>query len=200
MAVIPVILLGVGISSEAKAYKINYDYPYQLGPFGGGGGNSRAELKCYNGDVIVGLTGRSGQYVDLLSISCAPLHADGTLGMPYTRLDSFGLPIQFGGNGGSSFAPENCPPGQAAIGVHGHSGDSLDALGLECAPPPFVNPQTGSQTVETPSWGGGNSFLQFCPNNNLQGWNGTGYVLDGIVVQWGDWIDSIEPICDYVAP
>ena len=34
------------------------------------------------------------------------------------------------------FSPSECPSGEAATGIHGRSGDSLDALGLICGPEP----------------------------------------------------------------
>ena len=55
------------------------------------------------------------------------------------------------------FNPSECPAGEAATGIHGRSGDSLDALGLICGPEPQTivlgkaRPPTGETGGQPPA-------------------------------------------------
>lgn len=88
---------------------------------------------CPANQVIVGVTGRSGSFVDQLVFSCAPLtaasDAPGTALTPGTAAAL--API--GGAGGMPFAQINCPAGRIATGSTLRTGDFLDGVALSCS-------------------------------------------------------------------
>lgn len=92
--------LGCLISGSVAAM----DFP----AFGGSGNDFRDT--CPAGQFLVGLSGRSGQWVDQISITCAPLDVNGsTAGTPFNG------PTR-GGNGGGPYA-KTCLPGHIITGV-----------------------------------------------------------------------------------
>src|SRR5580658_5309355 len=117
---------------------------------------------CPDNEVVIGFSGRTGDYVDQLVFICAEWTfsridggsageeegADGAGGAGEDgAADEGGNPSsgwslgemttlpQAGGQGGSSFTPEMCPPGQMALGSEVHSGVVVDAFGLLCGTP-----------------------------------------------------------------
>lgn len=75
----------------------------------GNGDGSIFELSCGEGDVAVGIHGRSGAWLDALGLVCAPVQPDGTLGAVF-KTDTAG------GNGGGE-REAVCPTGQALVGI-----------------------------------------------------------------------------------
>jgi hypothetical protein len=192
------LLATLGYGSQSRAFELDRNFSVLL-PYRGGFGGEVHAIDCRAGDVVVGFTGRTGNFVDRLGIMCAPLHSDGTIGMPYQVSDpSTGQPIEYGGTGGTALPPFfTCPANQAVVGVHTASGKYLDALAFFCGPAPFVSSE--SSTFITRSGGGGQVNEDFCPNNNGVGWNGTGYVVNRVTIRSGNDIDGIQPLCTYVA-
>jgi Trypsin len=92
----------------------------------GGNGGEDFRAPCDPGEVLVGIEGHSGTYLDQVSALCAALGPDGTLGAVSRRGSG-------GGSTGAAFRAQ-CPANQVAIGLSGRAGTYVDALGLECAP------------------------------------------------------------------
>ena len=87
---------------------------------------------CPKNQVLVSLSGRAGNFIDQLVVSCAPLQVSGASGS-YTF--SVGSPQELapvGGEGGTAFAAASCGNSQIAFGHTGRSGQWVDALGLVC--------------------------------------------------------------------
>ena len=88
---------------------------------------------CPPGQAIVGVHGRSGDFVDQVGFECAPLtrQSDGSVSV------SFATPTVlpgFGGNGGGSF-DDPCPNGEVVRGWNVSGGAWLDSVSAVCAPP-----------------------------------------------------------------
>ncbi len=82
-------------------------------------------VMCPTGQAMVGITGRSGTYVDHLGIQCQYVPtwlASGTVG---PSLDAGGGP------GGDAFT-ETCPQGHVINQISGYSGDWIDAVQPQC--------------------------------------------------------------------
>jgi hypothetical protein len=69
----------------------------------GGPGDKAFTTKCKAGSYLIGLKGRSGAWMDQLTIVCAHVNADGSLGAPEEGLHAHG------GNGGAEFPEKTCP-------------------------------------------------------------------------------------------
>ena len=88
--------------------------------------------QCPDGQIAVGMAGRSGEALDRFSLICAawqPSESEGRL----VRADdtALGLPSA-GGSGGSAFE-QWCPEGQLATGFLSKAHAWVDALGISCA-------------------------------------------------------------------
>lgn len=142
--------------------------------FGGGGGNA-FEHKCAEGDRVVKIGGRGGQYLDQIRVTCGnsttPFVAGGGGGNNIDDLEcaeglmpdqiiagsyidgyqvtcpSTGKIQKFHGGGGT-LNPATCPSGSVISGVKGRSGDWVDNLAFSCSPKPAA---PASPTTEPPS-------------------------------------------------
>jgi hypothetical protein len=90
---------------------------------------------CPPNQVVVGFVGRSGNLIDSLVFSCAPLVISGsspnfTLSIGPTTDTS-----AIGGPGGTPFAPLACPADTIAVGHAGRSNQDVQAFGIICAHP-----------------------------------------------------------------
>jgi hypothetical protein len=89
---------------------------------------------CPTNQVVVGFSGRLGDFVDQLVFVCAPLSASspavGASLAPGTMTTSL-TPI--GGGGGMAFAAVKCATGELAGGSRVRAGDFLDAFSLICS-------------------------------------------------------------------
>ena len=118
----------------------------------GGSGGAPQERYCQAGSIRsiwFGYTRVNNirddpQFVDDIDLTCVD---------PTTKQVSTGC-IDTGGRCTDHkfyFSPSECPAGEAATGIHGRSGNSLDALGLICGPEPSTvilgkaRPPTGGQ-------------------------------------------------------
>jgi hypothetical protein len=77
--------------------------------------------------------GRAGSVIDQLVLYCAPLQLSGSSGSYSVSLGTVVSLPPIGGNGGSAFPREDCPPDQVARGSSGQSGDLIDALAVTCS-------------------------------------------------------------------
>jgi hypothetical protein len=90
---------------------------------------------CPANQVIVGFSGRSGNLIDSLTFSCAPLAITGTSPSFALSIGSTTDSSTIGGPGGMAFAPLACPANSIAVGHEGRSNQDVQAFGLVCARP-----------------------------------------------------------------
>lgn len=102
-----------------------------LQPSGGSGGSSFRST-CPEGHAVVGFSGRTGSYIDQLTLSCALMSIlDDGQSMTLVLDEPFEIqPV--GGSGGGPFEPEHCEEGQVATIANLRSGALVDAFGLTC--------------------------------------------------------------------
>jgi hypothetical protein len=82
------------------------------------------ERDCAAGSVVVGFNAAFGTLVDRVSLTCASLESDGSLGTPTSLPPS-------GGTGGPFSAAVSCLPAVGS-GLFGSTGEDLDQMGLLC--------------------------------------------------------------------
>jgi hypothetical protein len=70
------------VGAAVSEYSVS-GFRWQMGYRGGTGGGPYS-ISCGSGAVAVGITGRSGAYVDQLGLACATLQNDGSLGPMWT--------------------------------------------------------------------------------------------------------------------
>lgn len=93
-------------------------------------------LTCLPGEVIVGVGGRSGIFLDAISVVCArPSLTQSTSGPTITLSGENAVGIN-GGDGGNAF-DDRCPTGQLARGHSLRSGIWINSFGLVCGAPSF---------------------------------------------------------------
>jgi hypothetical protein len=90
---------------------------------------------CAANDVVVGFSGRSGQYVDQLAFQCGHWILSYPDGGPVLTMNATTSLPAVGGDGGSPFPLAACPTGQMAIGSALRAGFWLDAFSLQCGTP-----------------------------------------------------------------
>jgi len=116
------ILIGTGDSAVLAAH-------------GTVGGARRAGI-CPANQVITGLEGAVGQWIDRLYVHCAALEVRMVAGdltvvvEPPTRLE-----IPLGSPTPNGLIAADCPAGAIAVGIEGNSGLAVDLLALRCARP-----------------------------------------------------------------
>jgi hypothetical protein len=99
---------------------------------GGTGGNS-FELRCPSGEVVIGLQGGAGWWVDRVQLVCAPINATGGASGD-GETDSFTA----GGTGGTSFSlmcPAISGGHKPAVGLAVRVGTLVDNINLVCGQP-----------------------------------------------------------------
>jgi hypothetical protein len=90
---------------------------------------------CSGNEVVVGFSGRSGQYVDRLAFQCGHWIVSNEDGGPVLTMNATTSLPAVGGEGGSPFPLAACPTGQMAIGSALRAGFWLDAFSLQCGTP-----------------------------------------------------------------
>jgi hypothetical protein len=101
-------------------------------PLLGAKGQAAWSSQCPQNEVVIGFAVRTGQLVDQVQLSCAPLELidGGNEGLFLMRGEAHDLKA-VGANSGSAFV-ERCPEGTVATVLDLRSGDSIDALGMSC--------------------------------------------------------------------
>lgn len=136
---------------------------------------------CGAGEIMVGVRGRAGDYLDSMVFRCAPLQIAPT---PSDFVLSVGAPRELAAagssNGGTAFAATDCASGQIAVGAT-ISADLLlvRSFSLICRKPELTYPLTFSTPTETPMVGGesGTSISRTCPSDEVVvGYTGSLYV------------------------
>jgi hypothetical protein len=109
------LLLAWSTVAQAQEYK---------GPIWGGSGGTSYNLDCGSTGIMVGLYGKTGQWIDQLGITCQKVNPDGTLGTDYTR-----GPV--GGTGGAG-KTVRCPGGSAIRSMFSFTGSFVDFVDAGC--------------------------------------------------------------------
>lgn len=108
-----------------------------VGPrFGFGGQEGRRVLECPAGEVMVGLYGKGGIYVDHVGVICGVgrLFEDGVAGADGWLAFTMSSEVDgVGGRGGQAFRLE-CPEDSVPVGLRGGFGAMIDAVGVACGP------------------------------------------------------------------
>ncbi|MEX1362213.1 MAG: DUF4215 domain-containing protein [Nannocystaceae bacterium] len=141
-------------------------------PLRGGGGGGAFEEECPEGEVVIGVMGRAGAYVDRVQVQCGSVELTSSeTGSIQVSVEPGGTMTPQGGGGGGDFSL-GCEPGQVVVGFGGRSGSYLDQLSLRCAPVLVLDdPQAGAMSIgfgaavntESAGGGGGGSFIAECP-------------------------------------
>ena len=96
----------------------------------GGTGGTPYVRDCGNGEVMVGLSGKAGQWIDGMAPWCVPVGPNGGWQSAPHPLASIG------GNGNPAWPPTSfqaiCPTSHAVSGFSGREGQYLDFLTIEC--------------------------------------------------------------------
>jgi hypothetical protein len=124
----PLLLTGGG----SEPFAVTTGAPTSLPRRGVFGGGDPYSVLCPVGAAVVGFEGRGGALVDQLVLSCAPFVVTETPTAFGLTLGVAQLLPPAGGNGGSPFAPQACPPEQAATGARIRGGDSIDGFAVQC--------------------------------------------------------------------
>jgi hypothetical protein len=172
--------------------------PQVLG--GNASGGTPFNDPCPAGQVLVGLGGATGQWIDAVYGICGAVALKAaTTSAPYT----YGVAISAGqtlptrGTVGSSDAMwrATCPPDQAVVSVAGNSGTAMDQVVLSCAPlritgsPGSFAIHQGNATALAPQGdtSGGSPFTPVaCPDPQVVGLVGGSS---------GQWLDSMSIAC-----
>ena len=93
-----------------------------------------------------------------------------------------------GGDGGDPSTPKKCPAGSVAKGLHGGQGDSLDSVGLICAPSDKLDSDQFTK-LEIIGGPGGTAYERFCPPRTAV------IGITGATNPQGTFLDTIHPVC-----
>lgn len=150
------LLLCAGVSWLAQVASANT-------PTAGGSGGARFDLACREGEVLVGVRGIAGSWMNRIGLICHRVGPQGQwIGMPSNR-------GRAGGDGDMltrSFA-KTCPRDHAVTGFRGRAGQYVHSLDLECRDLTGAS-TTGGSVVFAGAVGGdgGNAFsTRSCAGN-----------------------------------
>jgi hypothetical protein len=107
--------------------------PVSVLPSRGGGGAQSFAAVCPGNQVVVGIHGHAGGYLDQVGLDCAPLTLSDNRGYAIATGAPTSLP-SYGGVGGSAFR-DMCPMGQVARGADIAADSRVVASDLQCALP-----------------------------------------------------------------
>lgn len=134
--------------------RVIYDGPRVIGPrFGATTHHRRRTLECGNGEVLLGVGGLAGLFVDQMAIVCGEARDVAPAGFfsetaRYETIET-GMGPPLGGEGGDPYHLV-CPEDSLPIGLRGGFGAYIDAIGVACAdigetlawaPPPEPPPE-----------------------------------------------------------
>ena len=144
----------------------------------GGSGGGAYDLSCNAGHVAVGLEVKSGSYVDRISLKCAPVNADLTLGSSYTTSSA-------GGSGGG-LSTLSCSSNEALVGIYGTSGQYLDRIGIRCQSLSAFKQDRKSFMSGSVGGNGGGFFDNMCPK---------GFAIKRLSGRSGGYVDGTQAEC-----
>jgi uncharacterized protein YkwD len=146
----------------------------------GGPGDYLFGALCPANQFLVGLTVKSGAWVDQMAIICAPVNPDGSTGSPWHD------PKHYGGDGGGAPTQKTCAPGQ----LINHMGFSLTAGNRQVLFFHFGCHSTTNNQTGTFELGASSSVFpsinQDCPN---------GEVGRGIAGRAGKHVNAVGLLC-----
>jgi len=91
---------------------------------------------CPANQVITGLEGATGQWIERVYVYCAPLAVRQVSGRPTAVVEApTRMEVPLGPPTPNPFAAVHCPAGAIAVGIEGNSGFAVDLLALRCARP-----------------------------------------------------------------
>ena len=146
----------------------------------GGNGGSPFDLSCANGDVLAGIYGYTGTYVNSVGARCVSVAADGAW---------IGQPVDAGTSGtdnGTPFAA-TCPTGWGVTGFSGRADTFVNQIGLQCRRLDSAN--TARDFTQPLPVAGRNTGTAHEPLNCA------GSVATGLTGRSGSWIDSFGLQC-----
>ena len=129
---------GVYIDSIQVTYAPSEGITGQPEKHGGGGGHPQ-DLLLQPGEYITEVSGRSGDYVDSLTIRTG---------------GSRSQTMTWGGSGGSRSFDYKAPPGTEIVFCWGRSGQYLDAIGVDTASPVSNPPPPNPNAFNNNKWSG----------------------------------------------
>jgi hypothetical protein len=99
-------------------------------------GDVRYDGTCPANQVVTGIEGATGQWIDRLYVFCAALTVRQTPGGLAAAVEApTRLEVPVGPPSQGSVTAAHCPAGAIAVGIEGNSGFAVDLLALRCARP-----------------------------------------------------------------
>ena len=175
------ILCELGYSSIAFVLLLflsaNYAYSqYSLGAINGStifdgtvnsNGSTQQTCNCPSGQVVVGIQGKQGLYIDNVTIKCATLNSNGTLGTGNTLSTS----CQIGSSMGGSVFNYNFSSPTAMVGYEIRTGNDLDGLTLKGQTianiGAGVTNSSGATNLTSAGGSGGTGYTRWAPNGHV---------------------------------
>jgi Cysteine-rich secretory protein family len=151
----------------------------------GGSGDVSSRVVCPTGQFLVGLSARSGSWVDRVSLTCASLDHNGTTGPHSPGKDEKGA-TEFGGTGGAGPKETTCAANEIVIGMGllmTAGNRQVRLFELNCASmkaPTRHNIDIGNNAPVFPS------IRQDCPHDEA---------ITGMVIRHGKHVNAIGTIC-----
>lgn len=168
------ILVGVFLAETRLFAQVN-------SAMAGGTGGSASSLQCDGGEVLIGIKGRAGAYVDQIRGIC------GKVNQILMTEDEHDTESE-GGNGGQTFRTQQCPSGWAVRGLRVRAGSYVDAVKIRCGRLQRTGLVSSTRTHPIFAGGsGGSATTLTCPDN---------LPADRIRVRSASWIDRIGLRCD----
>lgn len=148
-------------------------------PAHGGNGGRYFTLDCGDERVLIGVSGRKGQWLDSIRAHCIKARTDGYWsGTPTAS-------ARVGGSGGSDNFSEFCERNSAVKRISGRYGLYVHQISLRCVP--LGSSGTSHTITVSGSWAGPNSFSwDTCPD---------GKPARGFRGRHGNYIDRIGLTC-----
>ena len=189
-----------GVIDEGCPSGLSIGSPGEAEYLGGSNGGSSFTTPCPSGQVLVGIGGSTGQWIDAVYAICGTLdlHAT-TSSTPYSYSVTIGggATLTTEGTVGTSDTlwQANCPSNEAVVSVAGNSGVGMDHLTLSCAPleitgsPGAFALHQGTVTTIAPEGdtGGGGPFTPVvCPDPQVVS------LISGMA---GEWVYNMSVAC-----
>lgn len=152
----------------------------------GGGGDRAEEVRCPDGHILVGFSGRSGHWIDQLGLICARVQIPG-----YTTHDVTTLPPR--GGGGGVFSEKYCARNAGVRGIDLYLTDGAPLavwkVGFSCAFPANGSPAQGL-VFGTSDFLDNRGIPQHCPHSEY---------ATGVNIRYGKHVNALGLICSNIA-
>jgi hypothetical protein len=138
--------IGIQCGSQLRSGNLQtppYNKPYHGGNGGGLDNRGTCPSTHFVSGIMFNLTVRGTRFVKFVQVACSPIGTGSLVNLcidngtdsPCAAVDYFFAPRQI-----VPAKVQNCPVGEAAIGIRGRAGQFVDALGLICGPKPSTRP------------------------------------------------------------